>query len=337
MSMESSGSMSGPSLTLSDAEAVEFGFATAPAPTPNVEPVAETPKAADATLPATAESEQKPIPEATPNVEQTPAQDADQTGKQFYTPEEVERLLMSDGNLDSNRLSPEGKILQKSFQRGFGPKFEQAKRMREDAERQLAEIRRLQHEKEEQEIFAKESEELGEEAAAMNKRMRDMESRLQAAEHERMAARQSQLAMEIRNEFKSVSPTHFVPQTQEFEDMILAAKWAQDMSRTSAGMDPMTMEEAVKSVADSIGLTNAENMKRLIKSNPAVYKEVSGDIINEYLKSKAAGPTTTSSSAASVQTTPTAAAKEDPNEDTFTATLRKLGINPNEEIHIVPT
>lgn len=332
MSMESSGASDGSTITLSDAEAVEFGFTPTPVATPNVEPVAETPKVANAATPATAESEPKPIPEATPNAEQVTAQSADQSGKQFYTPEEVERILMSDGVLDSNRLSPEGKILQKSFQRGFGPKFEQAKRMREDAERQLAEIQRLQREKQEQEIFARESEELGEEAAANNKRFRELESRLQAAEQERMNARQSQLAMEIRNEFKSVSPTHFVPQTQEFEDMILATKWAQDMSRTSAGMDPMTMEEAVKSVADSIGLTNAENMKRLIKSNPAVYKEVSGEIINEYLKSKSAGPTTTSSSAASIPAPVTPAKEGAADLDVMELVKRHYGVSSLDEL-----
>lgn len=44
---------------------------------------------------------------------------------EFYTPEEIEGILAENGTLDANKLSPEGKLLQKSFERGFTKKFEE--------------------------------------------------------------------------------------------------------------------------------------------------------------------------------------------------------------------
>lgn len=44
---------------------------------------------------------------------------------EFYTPEEIETVLAEGGTLDANKLSPEGKLLQKSFERGFTKKFEE--------------------------------------------------------------------------------------------------------------------------------------------------------------------------------------------------------------------
>jgi len=45
-------------------------------------------------------------------------------GKVTYTQEELEQLLETGGKIDVDRLSPEGKLLQKSFQRGYTRKFE---------------------------------------------------------------------------------------------------------------------------------------------------------------------------------------------------------------------
>jgi hypothetical protein len=43
-----------------------------------------------------------------------------------YTPEELDLLLSGGGEgIDTDRLSPEGKLLMKSFQRGYGSKFEE--------------------------------------------------------------------------------------------------------------------------------------------------------------------------------------------------------------------
>jgi hypothetical protein len=56
--------------------------------------------------------------------------------KEVYTPEELDDLLKTDGEIDTSRLSPEGKLLMKSFQRGYDSKF-----------KALAEERRVAQEK----------------------------------------------------------------------------------------------------------------------------------------------------------------------------------------------
>lgn len=45
--------------------------------------------------------------------------------KQVYTPDEIERILKEDGKLDYERLSPEGKLVYKSYDRGLKPKLEE--------------------------------------------------------------------------------------------------------------------------------------------------------------------------------------------------------------------
>ena len=67
--------------------------------------------------------------------------------------------------LDSSRLNPEGKLLQKSFQRGTAASFEKGKKMQEEASkkleeanRKLAEFEQKQKEIENQKIFQKETE-----------------------------------------------------------------------------------------------------------------------------------------------------------------------------------
>jgi len=50
--------------------------------------------------------------------------------KAVYTPEELETLLQSEGEVDTSRLSNEGKALMKSFQRGYDRKFQQVAEMR---------------------------------------------------------------------------------------------------------------------------------------------------------------------------------------------------------------
>jgi len=56
--------------------------------------------------------------------------------KVVYTPEELETILQSGGDVDTSRLSSEGKVLMKSFQRGFDKKFQQVADMRKAAEAQ---------------------------------------------------------------------------------------------------------------------------------------------------------------------------------------------------------
>lgn len=84
-----------------------------------------------------AEGEPEREPEAAPEDEASsdktpPEQDAGEkekpeppVEKKPYTAEELQELLTSDGEIDDTKLSPEGQLIKKSFQRGFNKKFEQ--------------------------------------------------------------------------------------------------------------------------------------------------------------------------------------------------------------------
>lgn len=69
--------------------------------------------------------------------EQPPTQEV-KPEKQIYNNDELVQLLESDGTVDTERLSEEGKVLMKSFQRGYTKKFENLaeERRKIDEERQ---------------------------------------------------------------------------------------------------------------------------------------------------------------------------------------------------------
>ena len=89
------------------------------------------------------ETEEKVVQEAE---EVTPAPEAEKTEEapetaateaekpDYYTPEEIEEVLSSDGKLDRNRLSPEGRLLQKSFEKGLYPKLQERTELRRRVE-----------------------------------------------------------------------------------------------------------------------------------------------------------------------------------------------------------
>lgn len=56
--------------------------------------------------------------------------------KSVYTPEDLEQLLQTDGDVDTSRLSSEGKLLMKSFQRGTDKKFQDLAAMRKSLDSQ---------------------------------------------------------------------------------------------------------------------------------------------------------------------------------------------------------
>jgi len=56
--------------------------------------------------------------------------------KEPYTQEELEYVLINDLPVDSDRLTPEGKVLQKSFQRGYTRKFTELSQLRKEFEAQ---------------------------------------------------------------------------------------------------------------------------------------------------------------------------------------------------------
>jgi len=76
----------------------------------------------------------EPQPEVSTEKEKTktPAGEGEKVvaAKVVYTPEELETLLQSESDVDTSRLSAEGKVLMKSFQRGNEKKFQELAEMR---------------------------------------------------------------------------------------------------------------------------------------------------------------------------------------------------------------
>ena len=57
----------------------------------------------------------------------------------YYSPDEIQEILENDGKLDKKRLSPEGLLLQKSFEKGLGPKLNE----RAELKRRLGDLETL--------------------------------------------------------------------------------------------------------------------------------------------------------------------------------------------------
>ena len=328
--------MSNETMTLTDAQAAEFGFA--PASTEPSTPVAavEATNVAAVTPPVTTPPTDKPVESVSPKTE-TPAAE----GKSLYTPEEIEEILKTDGTLDSSRLDANGKLLQKSFQRGTTQKFEQAKKMTEeaakiraDAESKLAEFNRRQKEIEDQKVFQKEAEELGEEEAARRKEIREIREEQAQLRWERDQARQRESSMQIQDNFRQVAPKFFVPEGQVYQDIILSSIVAGDMLRVNGGSPPRTIEESTAMFSDALGLTNVENLWKIIRANPENETAVKNYYFNEHVKSQAKGPTVSASSAANVQTPKPPVDSIDPNKSTMDEVLSHFGVSKLNEINL---
>ena len=331
--------MSEETITLSDEQAIEYGFAPAPAVSepPAAAPTAPATPAAESPTTVTAPAAEKPAESASPKTESAPPSES---GKPLYTPDEVKTLLAEEERtgrvlLDSSRLSPEGRLLQKSFQSGYNPKFEKAKKMLDEANRIKAEIEQAKREAAAKQQFERDVEEHGEDEAKRLKYQRDTEERIARLEWEKEQAKQREMSMMIGNEYRQVAPKFHIPQEQFFEDAVLSYKWAQDLLRVNRGEEPLTMEEANQGYANEVGITNFNNLMRLIKANPENEKALRNQIINEYNQEKAKGPTVSPSSAVNVQPPAAKPAGEvDPNKSTDALVREMLGIPEGEQINL---
>jgi Txe/YoeB family toxin of Txe-Axe toxin-antitoxin module len=76
----------------------------------------------------------------------------------FYKPEEIEQLLSEDQEVDTTRLSPEGRLLMKSFQKGFTPKLQERSELKRELENLRKEIGSLRQPASIEEVFDKDPE-----------------------------------------------------------------------------------------------------------------------------------------------------------------------------------
>ncbi len=328
--------MSEPTITLSDAQAVEYGFAPTSTETVKTETVTKEESATEVKTETATPAPEKLADSVSPIPAEVAPIDG---GKTPYTPEEIETELKDHGDLaklDSSRLTPEGKLLQKSFQRGTTGSFEKSKQMQaeaskkmEEANRKLAEFEQKQKEIENQKIFQKEADEYGEDIAKDRLEKRQMQEDINRLKWEAQQAQRQSAGMQIRNDFRQVAPKYFVPQDQVYEDMVLSRIVAGDMLQMEG--TPKTIDESSAIVADALGFTNIENLWKIIKANPANYTAVKNFFINDYNKEKAKGPTISSSSTANIQKP---LAKSDPNKTAMDNILDRLGVKDLNEVNL---
>lgn len=333
--------MSEPTISLTDAQAIQFGFPPASTePTTTEAPKTETPAADASGVTAPTATEKPAESEAPQAADATPKEAA----KPLYTPDEIKQLCKDAEatgkiNLDTSRLTPDGIALMKSFQQGLDGTWGKAKREREEAAKERAEIDRIRAEFEQakrdaenQRIFEQESEELGEDAARANKREREMQERLERLEAENRQVKTRAVAMQIKEDYRNTSSKYFIPQDQEYEDAILAAIYGADLLHQGRGEYPRTIEESAANFADKFGFTNVDNLWKIIRSNPDNEKAVRAYYENDYIQRKAKGPTVSPSSAANVPVQPKPAGANDANKSIMDIVRESLNIPAGEEI-----
>jgi hypothetical protein len=327
----------GQTIELPNELAAQYGLATAPAEVPEAKEV--TPAAE--TIPAiTPPAVEKPAESGvTPKVAEVEPKEGE--GKKPYTREELDQIIDEENRtgrslLDSSRLTPGELLTQRSLQRGATKKFEEAKRMKDEAEKIRADIEREKREAENQRLFNREAEELGPEEAQRNLRDRQRDEKIAMLEYENQQVRQREAGTQILNEYSKVSPKFHIPQDEDFTNMILGSIVGNDFRRVDGY--PQTIEESTALFANKLGLTDdaVDNLWKLIRANPKNETAVKNFYINEHIKAKAAGNTVPSSSAANIQT-PTKPSKDDISATDSTEDIlkKRFGVTDLNQINLI--
>jgi len=300
------------------------------------------------------------VPEQPPQPDKQPeAKAPEATGtatppeKPFYTPDEIEAELKEHGDLarlDSSRLSPEGKLIQVSMQRGFTPKLQEAAALRKDFDRLLQEktaleAQRLKEENERK--YQEEVEKYGEEQAVLMKEVREYKNRVELMEQrdrereQLWQQEQTRIAAEsFRQQFSIKAPSFNIPVTQEMEDIVMSRVWSENQRRKLAGRDDfITIDDGLKLVSDTIGFSNVDSIKKILNANPKAMEALENEWKTKYSQQKNAGPTIIKSSGAGgsgaqvPKTTPDKPDPkifEDPNYD-VAEDIKKLSLTLLEE------
>ncbi|MFH1739173.1 MAG: hypothetical protein ABIH23_09200 [bacterium] len=224
--------------------------------------------------------------------------------KSLYTPEEIESELKLHGDLaklDSSRLDAQGKLLQKSMQRGLTPKLQEAARLREERD-QLAQRIRAEEEKrakaEAERLYQEEREQYGEDMASIRKeirelkdlreqerRERDAEKAALQAEHEKMAAQQAHYI------FMEKAKDYGIPATEEWENIVVSRVVSDNMIRAKNNEPFMSLEDGMRAVADTVGLNSVDSIEKVLAANPKLREALENKIMEKIAKKKTAGPT----------------------------------------------
>ncbi len=225
-----------------------------------------------------------------------------------YTPEEIKSIIESGdfSRFDSSRLTPGEQIALKSMQAGFTPKLQEAAELRKERDTLIQRIRaeetaraKIEAEKKYQEDIEK----YGEEMANLFKRVRDLETEKEqsAAERERerqafVAEQQKIAAQQFHYTFVEKSPEYGIPNTPQWEDMVMSRVLAENQARAVNKEPFISVEEGMKMVAETIGLTDAQRLEQLINANPKLQEALKIKFGQEIGKTKPVGATVIKSS-----------------------------------------
>jgi|GEM_PF-3374254 len=285
---------------LPDEVAASLGLGSKPAEQPKTEPAVEqkTEPIGDA----------QAAPQPTPTSDGTVKPEA-KPDKVPYTEEELKVLLADpNGTLDTSRLDERGQAIHKEFQRGYTKKFEELKRERDEINRKQQEIAAFEERQRqiaEQQRFQKESEEFGEDEAKRLQHDREIESRLKQLEAERQAYQQREASEQARRLYAETAVKYHLPVEQAFEDQTVVFTYGRNLTNEKNGLPLISMEEGARDFADFIGVTNINNLEKIINANPANAEALKNKYINDYLKqTRSAGATVISSSSATVPDKP---------------------------------
>lgn len=106
--------------------------------------------------PETEQVNQEPVqPPVEAPEEGQPVQVATVEKPKFYSPDELEDLISRDEDVDTTRLSPEGRLLMKSFQKGFTPKLQERSELKRELEILRKEVGSLKQPASIEEVFDK--------------------------------------------------------------------------------------------------------------------------------------------------------------------------------------
>ena len=251
-------------------------------------------------------------------------------GKSPYTPAEISRILETGETADTSRMSAETQVYYKEMQKGLTRAFQKAADERKSKEAEIAKREQALRDKEiedEERKFRAEEELLDPEHARDRQEKRkivrekdELADRMKAIETRLQQEEQRKVIEANDREFSSVASTINFPNdpklTPLLQDAAYSYLWARNVGATQMGQPTMSVSDGAKEFANIIGLTNPNNLEKIVNANPKFKEAYEKKVIENYLKGKSAGPTTVRSSVA--------AAKEKPDSEEGKIDRKKL-------------
>jgi hypothetical protein len=259
------------------------------------------------------EKKEEAEPTETPQAEvkaETPEPDtAKPEAKPLYTPEEIESEIRVHGDLarlDSSRLSPEGKLIQASMQRGLTPKLQRAAEIEKNYQDLLykakAEAEKRANEEAERK-FREETEQYGEEIAMTRKEMREARAEIEKIKAEReqerqvfQAEQQKVAAQQFHLTFIEKAKDYGIPNNAEFEELVMSRVLAENQTRALDNRPFISVEDGMRLVSNTIGVKDVDGLDKLLAANPKLMEALENRFKEKYSKAKSSGPTVMKSS-----------------------------------------